>query len=94
MMKFYIPHSENLYYVYFKMQVAKTYEKVFRLNMTSSRTFPFIVEKSYNKPVIDFNFGRHKALDALKSDIHLSLTTLVSITFWVDKLSCLPHWSQ
>ena len=27
-------------------------------------------EKSYNKTVIDFNFGRHKDLSTLKSDIH------------------------
>ena len=28
-------------------------------------------EKSYNKTVIDFNFGRHKDLSILKSDIYL-----------------------
>ena len=32
-----------------------------------------MVEKSYNKTVIDFNFGRHKDLSTLKSDIHLGL---------------------
>ena len=31
------------------------------------------VEKSYNKTVIDFNFGRYKDLSTLKSDIHLGL---------------------
>ena len=39
----------------------------------------FILKKSYNKTVIDFNFGRHKDLSVLKSDIHLGLA--------VDKLS-------
>ena len=29
--------------------------------------------KSYDKTVIDFNFGRHKDLSSLKSDIHLGL---------------------
>ena len=33
--------------------------------------FSFLNEKSYNKKVIDFNFGRHKDLVTLKSDIHL-----------------------
>ena len=63
--------------------VAKTCEKFLRLNMTSTRVFLFIVEKSYNKSVIDFNFGRHKDLSActLKSDIHLHLTALVNSTF-------------
>ena len=28
-----------------------------------------MIEKSYNKTVIDFNFGRHKDLSTLKSDI-------------------------
>ena len=32
--------------------------------------FPFLNENSYNETVIDFNFGRHKHLSALKSDIH------------------------
>ena len=35
--------------------------------------FSFLNEKSYNKTVIDFNFGIHKDLSTLKSDIHLSL---------------------
>ena len=33
--------------------------------------FSFLNEKPYNKTVIDFNFGRHKDLSNLKSDIHL-----------------------
>ena len=33
--------------------------------------FSFFNEKSHNKTVIDFNFGRHKDLSTLKSDIHL-----------------------
>ena len=32
--------------------------------------FSFLNEKSYNKTVIDFNFGRNKDLSTLKSDIH------------------------
>ena len=28
--------------------------------------FQFLYEKSYNKTVIDFNFGRHKDLSTLK----------------------------
>ena len=40
-----------------------------------------MVEKSYNKPVTDFNFGRHKDLSTLKSDIHLGLAASVNITF-------------
>ena len=37
----------------------------------------FIVEKSYNKTVIDLNFGRHEDLSTLKSDIHLRLADSV-----------------
>ena len=33
--------------------------------------FSFLNENSYNKTVIDFNFGRHKDLSTLNSDIHL-----------------------
>ena len=39
-----------------------------------------MIEKSYNKTVIDFNFGRHKDLSTLKSDIHLGLAASVNIT--------------
>ena len=45
-----------------------------------------------NKTVIDFNFGRHKDLSTLKSDIHLGLTASVNYLFLqVDKSLCLPH---
>ena len=44
--------------------------------------FSFLNEKSYNKTVIDFNFGRHKDLSALKSDIHLSLAASVNYHFF------------
>ena len=47
------------------------------------KSFSFIVEKSYNKIVIDFNFGRHKDLFILKSDIHLDIEASVKITFLV-----------
>ena len=40
-----------------------------------------MVEKSHNKTVIDFNFGRHKDLSTLKSDIHLTLVVSVNIMF-------------
>ena len=42
-----------------------------------------MIEKPYNKTVIDFNFGRHKDLSTLKSDIHLDLAASVNITFSV-----------
>ena len=49
--------------------------------------FSFLNEKSYNKTVIEFNFGRHKDLSTLKSDIHLGLAA----SFRVDKSLYLPH---
>ena len=39
------------------------------------------VKKSYNKTIFDFNFGRHKDLPTLKSDIYIVLAALVNITF-------------
>ena len=54
--------------------------------------FSFLNEKTYNKTVIDFNFGRHKDLSTLKSDIHLGLVTSVNDHFFrVDKSLYLPH---
>ena len=51
----------------------------------------FLNEKSHNKTVIDLNFGRHKGLSTLKSDIHLGLAALVNYNFLrVDKSLCLP----
>ena len=44
--------------------------------------FSFLNKKSYNKTVIDFNFGRHKYLSTLKSDIHLGLAALVNYHFF------------
>ena len=44
--------------------------------------FTFLNEKSYSKTVIDFNFGRHKDLSTLKSDIHLDLAALVNYHFF------------
>ena len=38
-------------------------------NKLKSRQFSFLVKKSNNKTVIDFNFGRHKELSTLKSEI-------------------------
>ena len=43
--------------------------------------FSFLNEKSYNKTVIDFNFGRQKYLSTLKCDIHLGLAALVNYLF-------------
>ena len=54
--------------------------------------FSFLNETSYNKTVIDFNFGRHKDLSTLKSDIHLSPGVSVYYHFFqVDKSLCQPH---
>ena len=39
--------------------------------------FSLLNEKSYNKTVIDFNFGRLKDLSTIKSDIHLGLAASV-----------------
>ena len=46
--------------------------------------FSFLNENSYNKRVIDFNFGkgRHKDLSTLKSDIHLGLAASVNYHFF------------
>ena len=44
--------------------------------------FSFLNEKLYNKTVIDFNFGRHKDLSTLKSDIHLGLAASVNNHFF------------
>ena len=52
----------------------------------------FLKEKSYNKTVIDFDFGRDKDLSTLKSDIHLGLAASVNHhLFGLDKSLCLPH---
>ena len=52
----------------------------------------FSNEKSYNKTVIDFNFGRHKDVSTLKSDIKPRLSGLGELSlFWVDKSLCLPR---
>ena len=42
----------------------------------------FLNEKSYNKTVIDFHFGRHEDLSTLKSDIHLDLAASVNYHFF------------
>ena len=48
--------------------------------------FSFLNEKSYNKTVIDFNFGRHKDLSTLKIDIYLGLAASVNYQFfgWIN----------
>ena len=58
-----------------------------RLNMSLTikvkvAKFLFFNEKSYNTAVIDFNFGRHKDLSTLKSDIHLGLVASVNYHFF------------
>ena len=73
------------------MTVGKTYEKVLRLkfdhdfnNKSESRIFSYLLEKSYNKTVIILtsNFGRHKNLSTLRSDIHHGLAALVIYHFF------------
>ena len=51
-------------------------------NKSESRKFSFLVEKSYNKTFIDFNFGRHKDLSTLISDTHLALVASVNYHFF------------
>ena len=51
-------------------------------NKSESRKFSFLVEKSYNKTVLGFNFGRHEDLPTLKSDIHLGLAASVNYHFF------------
>ena len=43
--------------------------------------FSFLNEKSYNKTVIDINFGRHKDLSSLKSDLYLGQAASVNYAF-------------
>ena len=43
--------------------------------------FSFLNEKSYNKTVIDYNFGRHTDLSTLKSDIYLGQGASVNYHF-------------
>ena len=48
--------------------------------MSESRKKSFIVlKKSYNKTIIDFNFGRHENLSTFKSDILFGLAASVNI---------------
>ena len=63
-----------------------------RLNMSLTTKvkvakFSFLNEKSYNKTVIDFTFGRHKDLSTRKSDNSPRPLSL----FRVDKSLCLPN---
>ena len=44
--------------------------------------FSFLNEMSINKTVIDFNFGRHKDLSTLKSDIYLGPVASVDYHFF------------
>ena len=58
-----------------------------RLNMSLTTIvkvakFSFLNENSYNKTVIDLNFGRHKDLSTLKSDIHRGLAASVNYHFF------------
>ena len=60
------------------------------MSLTTVAKFSFENEKSYNKTcahaVIDFNFGRHKDLSTLKSDIHLGLAASLNYHFfgWIN----------
>ena len=72
------------------MTVAKTCEKVLRcLRLKVEHVFnnkreknSFLNEMSYNKTIIDFNFGRPEDLSTLKSDIHLGLVASVNYHFF------------
>ena len=44
--------------------------------------FSFLVEKSYDKTVIEFNFGRHEDLSTLKSDVRFGLAASVNYHFF------------
>ena len=44
--------------------------------------FSFLNEMSYNKTVIDLNFGRPKDLSTLKSDIYLGPVASVNYHFF------------
>ena len=44
--------------------------------------FSFLKERSYNKTVIGFNFGKHKDSSTLKNDIHLGLAASVNYHFF------------
>ena len=65
--------------------------KVLRLNITNTiknlltkakvEHFHLQLESHVRKTVIDFNFGRHKDLSTLKSDIHLDRKAEMNITF-------------
>ena len=71
---------QNTTFLNILITVAKTCEKFLRClilkvehvfkNKSESRKIFILNEESYNKTVIDFNFGRHKDLSTLKSDIH------------------------
>ena len=82
---------QNTTLKYFNNTVDKTKscEKVLRLqvehnfnNQSESRKFSFLVENSYSKIVIDFNFGRHDDLSTHKSDIHLGMAASVNYHFF------------
>ena len=42
---------------------------------SESRQFSFTVEKSYNKRVIDFNFGRHKDLRVYLIEVKMCIVS-------------------
>ena len=52
---------------------------IFKLRRSKVTDYAALNEKSYNRTVIDFNFGRHKDLSTLKSDIHLGLAASVNL---------------
>ena len=70
------------------MAVAKTCEKALRClrvkveHVFNNKSESSKNEKSYNKTVIDFNFGRLKDASTLKSDIHLGLAASVNYHFF------------
>ena len=72
---------QNTTYNIFKTH-AQACEKVLMFNIPLGRKFSFIVDKSYNKTIIDFNFGRHKDLSTLKKGYLSQHSGLGEYHFW------------
>ena len=65
------------------LKIRNISSKIKRSKVTD---YAALTEMLYDKTVIDFNFGRHKDLSTLKSDIQLDLEASVNYHFFqVDK---------
>ena len=74
--------------------VVKTCENDFRNTILVAKVkvdFILMVEKSYNKTVIDFNFDRHKDYLPSKVIFTSALRPRCISLFHLDKSLCLPH---